>query len=166
MRQSKNKKQAKKYPVALKKTYLAMIKNAVGTEMFRSFYLIKGGKTEDDTQNGRLCCAFFVTAILYHFGLIKTPHLTVTSTQKDLEKSGWRLIPKPRTGAVLFWEKKCKNGSCNRHVGFYLGTNQAVSNMSSKGKVGQHHWTYKNKRKVEAVYWYGKLEQNGKKIDN
>ncbi|PJE59965.1 MAG: hypothetical protein COU85_00860 [Candidatus Portnoybacteria bacterium CG10_big_fil_rev_8_21_14_0_10_44_7] len=158
------------YKIALKKSYLAMIKNAVGTNMFRNFYLIKNGRVNDDTKDGQLSCALFVTAILYHFGLIKKPHLTVKSTQADLKTSGWRKIKGPKPGAVLFWEEKYNNGSANRHVGFYLGQQMAISNMASKRKPGRHHWTYNNARQVEAIYWHSELNNKqfngaGKKLD-
>lgn len=155
-----------KYRIALKETYLAMIKNAVGTNMFRNFYLIKDGKKNDDTQDGRLSCAFFASNILHFFKLIKAPHLTVSGLQKDMEKSGWQKISRPREGAVLFWEEKYGHGSRNRHVGFYVGGNHAISNMSKSKRPGQHHFTYGHTRKIEAIYWHEKLEQEGKKIDS
>lgn len=134
--------------------------------MFRNFYLIKNGQIDDDTKDGRLSCALLVTNILYHFGLIKKPHLTVKSTQLDMENSGWQKIEKPKPGAVLFWEEKYGNGSANRHVGFYLGQQMAVSNIASKKQPGIHHWTYNNTRKVEAIYWHKKLDKDGKAIDS
>ena len=149
---------AKKPKIALKDSYLAMIKNAVGSNNFRGFYLIINGKKEEVTQSGRLSCAFFASSILYFFKLIKNPHLTVSGLQKDLEKSGWKTAKRPRAGAVLVWEQIVKNGSANRHVGFYLGNDKAISNSAKERKPAMHHWTYNNKRKIEAIYWNKKLD--------
>ncbi len=147
----------KKPKIALKDSYLAMIKNAVGSNMFRGFYLVTSGRKSEITNDGRLSCAFFVSTILHFFGLVKDPHLTVAGLEKDLEKSGWKKIARPKIGAVLVWEKAYNNKTWNDHIGFYAGNDRAISNSSQNKKPTTHHWTYKGKRKIEAIYWNEKL---------
>ena len=70
------------------KSYVAVIKNSIGTKMFRNFYAEINGQKKDVLENGELSCAFFASAILHLFQLIKEPHRTVASTIKDMDKSG------------------------------------------------------------------------------
>jgi len=147
----------------LKESYLSLIENSPGTRMFVHFYgLISSQKRKskkDLTQNGLLSCAYFVSSVLKIFNLIGEIHLTVKGTLKDMEKSGWFLIKRPRKGSILLWEEKefGKNDK-HFHLGFYLGNNLAVSNSSQKKKIVFHHWTYQGRRKVIAVYWHKKLD--------
>lgn len=147
-------------------TYLAVIRNSVGTKMFRNFYMTIEGKKMDATRDGEVSCAYFVSNVLHMFSrlkLIREPHLTVTSTVKDLMENGWKEIAKPRVGAVLVWEKKLAAGSTNAHIGFYVGDDMAVSNLYTRKSPGKHHWTFggsdgKPARKVEMILWHDALE--------
>ncbi len=149
-------------------TYLAVIRNSVGSNIFRNFYLELDGVKMDATKNGVVSCAFFVSSILNmfsHLKLIKEPHLTVKSTVKDLLKSGWKEISKPRPGAVLVWEEKESHGGRNRHIGFYIGDGRAVSNDPDAGMPDMHHWTFGEKdgrpvRKVEMILCKAALEDS------
>jgi len=96
------------------------------------------------------------------FGLIKMPHATVNGTIKDLKKSGWKQIKKPKIGSVLTWEEMKLNGSINKHIGFYIGNGKAISNNYKSGTPIIHHWTFGRKngkpiRKIEAIFWNKKL---------
>jgi hypothetical protein len=82
-------------------TYLAVIKNSVGSKMFRNFYAEVNGKPTDIMKNGDVSCAFFASSILVLFKLIKETHGTVDSTINDLKESGWLEIKKPKAGSVL-----------------------------------------------------------------
>jgi len=148
-------------------TYMSLIKGAVGTDMFRHAYGTLDGKSKDLTQDGNLSCAYFPSFVLLHFGLIKEAHITVSGLVKDLEKSGWKKIRRPKTGCILVWgemdDKKDKNYSFgHEHVGFFVGNGKAISNLSSKKTPGRHHWTFgeKNgepKRRIRAMYWHEKF---------
>lgn len=145
------------------KTYIAVIKNSVGSKFFSNFYVLDSRRKVDVTKNGRLSCAWFVSAVLSLFGFIKTSHLTVKSVEKDLLKSGWREIKKPKIGSVLFWEAiDFGKGEFHRHVGFYIGDGKAISNSSQLGYPIIHHWRFidaKNKkgRCVERMLHHKKL---------
>jgi hypothetical protein len=140
-------------------SYFSAIKNSVGTKMFRNLFLNVNGKKSDVLKNGDLSCAYFVSSILYLFGLIKEKHATVDGTLMDMEKSGWREIKKPEIGSVILWETQKKH----EHLGFYLGEKSAISHRPEKRFPIKHHWTYgtdKNgnpKRKIIAFYWNKKL---------
>ncbi len=136
-------------------SYLAFIKNSVGSNLFRNVFAKVNGRKKDIANNGELSCAFFTSSILCLFQLIKNVHATVGSTIKDLKKSGWQEIKKPKIGSVLIWSKNNQH----RHIGFYLGDNKAISNGKEKGQPIIHHWTYDGERKIEAIYWHKKLEK-------
>ena len=161
-------KENRKITPLLYKNYTAVIKNSVDSRMFRHLYAKVDGKEKDLLKNGNLSCAFFASAILYWFQLIKKPHATVSGTIKDMEKSGWRKIKSPRPGSVLIWEpKEFDEGGVKAsylHMGFYIGNNRAVSNSTKVGMPKTHHWTYgakksKPTRKIEAAFWHKRLEK-------
>ncbi len=150
-------------------TYMAVIKNSVDSKMFRNSYAKINGEKTDILRNGKVSCAFFVSSILALFPLFKLikypPHGTVSGTIKDLGKSGWKKIKKPKIGSILVWEKiDLGNKDFHKHTGFYIGNNKAISTSSSKkGRPIIHHWTYgikRNKpvRKVEAIFFNKKLK--------
>jgi hypothetical protein len=160
--------------IILNESYIKTIKNSLGSNLFRNLYAYVDGKKTDIFRNGNLSCANFVSTILYRFKLIKDIHATVEGTVKDLEKSGWQTIKKPKPGAVLVWEaKKFKSNNTHKHIGFYIGKNKAISTSSNSSKKGQptlHHWTFgikkgspadkasKPVRKVEQIFWNKKLD--------
>lgn len=143
------------------KSYLKVIENSVNTNIFRNYYAKIRGKIVDAMQDGYVSCAFFVSSILLIFNLIKNVHWTVEGTVKDLENHGWYRIRKVRKGCVLVWETVIgvKDKLPHKHIGFYIGNYQAVSNNPKKGRPTCHHYTFNNKRKIEAIYWNKSLEE-------
>lgn len=155
-----------------KKNYLAQIENSVKGEnhLFRNFYVEKNGQVEDSLENGRNSCAVMVSYILYSFNSllgflgkkhwIKFTHLTVASTEKDLNESGWRQTDELKPGAVVVWERKDgHDGEPHNHIGFYVGNKEAVSNDSrDTGFPHKHHYTYNGTRKIEKIYWHDALD--------
>ena len=95
----------------LKDSYLKTLENSVGNKLFRNLYFDINGKRTDILKNGVLSCAAFVSWILKNFDLIKERHATVDGTMKDLKKSGWYKIEKPKLGSILVWEEIFLNGS-------------------------------------------------------
>ena len=135
----------------------------MGTNLFRNLFALVDGKRQDILKNGELSCAFFASAILLQFGLIKTGHTTVAGLVKDLENSDWEKITEPRPGAALIWEPLDFDGETHSHCGFYIGDDQAISNSANSGVPAQHHLTYgiedgKVGRKVVAIYWHNMLK--------
>lgn len=142
----------------LKDSYLKTIENSVGSRIFQNLYFKQGTKKIDVLQNGNLSCAVFVSSILRNFYLIKDCHTTVIGTVRDLERSGWRKVSKPKIGGVIVWGENNGPAGLHKHIGFYIGRNLVISN-SSKNKVPKkHHWTFNGKRKVEMILWNNKLE--------
>ncbi len=139
----------------LKKTYLSFIKGAVGSKSYQSNFARIKGKDQDILNKGQFSCAFFVSSVLKTFSLLSDLHTTVNGTVLDMKRNGWKLITKPRPGSVILWEEK----QGNKHLGFYIGNNKAVSNCKTKFSPCIHHWTYgiqnhKPKRKVEKIFWH------------
>ncbi len=150
-----------KIELLLKESYLAMIKNSVASNLFRNLYAKVAGRKKDVLENGQLSCAVFVSAVLFLNHLIKDNHATVIITLKDMKKSGWYKIKKPKIGSVIVWEKKkFKDGNFHTHIGFFMGKNKAISNSRTFGQPRYHHYTYHNKRKIESIWWHKKLESS------
>lgn len=147
----------------LKDSYLKAIENSVGSKLFRNLYFDIDDKKTDILKNGVLSCAFFVSWILKNFNLIKEGHAMVNGTIKDLHKSGWKKIKRPKTGAVLVWEEKTFTDGPHKHIGFYIGKNKAVSNSLKTKYPIKHHWTFgsksdKNYRRIIEIWWSKKLD--------
>ena len=144
----------KKITPLIFETYLAIINNSLKSKSFSNFYAKVNGKKVDVLRNGDLSCAFFLSSVLILFKFISKVHTTIKSTLEDLEKSGWKKISKPKIGSVLVWEKiKFPNGESNRHIGFYIGNNKAVSTNHKLGYPVKHHWKFNGKRKIENILW-------------
>ncbi len=142
------------YQIDKKKSLFVLIKNSLGIKLFQSLYFFIGHKSKDIYQKGKLSCAFYVSTILKIIGMIENVHATVEGTIKDLEKSGWYKIEKPKKGAIIVWGEN-KNG--HKHIGFYIGKNKAVSNNSFLQKPTIHSLQY-NSREIEAIYFHKDLE--------
>ena len=147
-------------------SYLAAIKNSVGSNLFRNEFYLIDGKSIDVLDDGDLSCATYVTGILYLFNLISERHTTVIETLKDLSASGWYELKRPRPGAVIHWGfMKRDDGTqgTHHHVGFWLDPDTAVSNDSGTRVIWKHHPTYgmlpngEAKRDILAYYWHKKL---------
>lgn len=145
-------------------SYLAVIKNSVGSRMFRNLYASVAGVTTDVSRDGQLSCAFFVSSVLTMLALIKSSHATVTSTVQDLRESGWQEIPtntqEPPVGSVIVWEKIDFGGNnLHGHIGFYIGNNTAISNDEATGVPATHPWL-STKRKIEFIFYHPKLSES------
>ncbi len=133
-------------------TYISVIKNSVGSNMFRNLFIDLEGKKIDATEDGNLSCAFFVSAVLHMFGYIKGIHATVNGTLKDMKESGWVVIDKPVVGSVILWGESL-DSSGHRHVGFYVGEGKTISNNSKSKVPVEHDLDFEGKRKIEEILW-------------
>lgn len=142
-----------------KDTYLTFVKGAVASKSYQKIFAKINGKKVNLVKNGRLSCAFFVSSVLKTFGLISELHATVAGTIKDMREKGWYVIKRPRVGSVILWEQK----QGNKHLGFYIGKDKAISNSTKRRFPVIHHWTYgtqnhKPKRKVEKIFWHNSIK--------
>jgi hypothetical protein len=136
------------------KTYLSLIKNSVGTKMFRNYYASVDAKNLDITRGGEISCAFYASSVLTLAGLLDGVKVTVHRTISAMEKAGWHKVAKPKAGDVIIWgETIFLGGDVHKHLGFYVGGNKAVSNSSVKKIPVQHHWTFgaRNGKPVRAI---------------
>ena len=146
----------------LKDSYLKAIENSVGSDLFKNAYLEVNKKKVDVLNNGQFSCAVFVSWILRIFYLIEEGHATVEGAVKDLEKSGWYKIKKPKVGTILVWEKMKLNGTINEHIGFYISEDKAISHSRDAKTPVKHHWTFglkngKPARRIVEIWWNDKL---------
>ena len=143
-------------------TYLAMINNAVGSQMFKNGYASFDGVKKDVLNDGELSCAMFVTSILAIFNLIDEPHATVKSTVVKMEAAGWQKTEELKPGSVLVWEAvDFGGGDLHTHIGFYIGNDEAVSNDFRTKKIIKHHFKYVGdelgERAITGIYYQPKF---------
>ncbi|TSC91812.1 MAG: hypothetical protein CEN90_276 [Parcubacteria group bacterium Licking1014_17] len=160
-----SKKNKAKVKILLLESYLAAIKNSVGSKTYRSLLAEINGKKIDIAGNGSYSCALFASSILFVFKLIKDMHATVNSLAKDLETFGWQEIKNPKIGSILIWDEiyDNKSGKVHKHAGFYIGNNKAISNSEAKKSPQIHHLTYGERngqpvRKITKIFWHKKLD--------
>ncbi|MEK7103397.1 MAG: hypothetical protein AAB870_03560 [Patescibacteria group bacterium] len=135
-------------------TYLAIIKNSLGSIMFRNFYAKVDGKKTDIMRNGELSCALYVSSLLVLFKFIGKVHGTVDSTVKDMKESGWKEIKKPKIGSVIVWESMdFGDNDIHKHIGFFVDGDKAISNSYRLGYPVEHSWDFDSQRKVEIILW-------------
>lgn len=153
-------------PLALLTSYMAMIRNSVGSHQYRKLFVEDSDREVDVIGNGDLACAFFVSALLSFFNLTKGGgHTTVDMTIADLLDSGGYEITKLCPGSIIVWARKlCTDGVQHRHIGFFIGDDQAISNDAKKRSPQRHHYTYGERfghpvRKIEAIYFHPLLEK-------
>jgi len=147
--------------ILLYDSYLKMIRNSVGTKMFRNLYLAKGSRKIDATEDGNLSCAFFVSNLLLIWGLISEGHATIKGTVKDMGKNGWKKISEKEMGPgdIIVWkDKKAEKGKIHSHIGFFIGRKEAISHSDGVKAISSHHWTYDDKRKITVIYRYSKFK--------
>ena len=155
------KQKTKKADIQLlkKDTYLVMIQNAAGSQLWKNNYALVNDKKTDIVHNGNTSCAFFVSSILKLFNLIQDMHLTVRGLEKDLQKSGWKSIPvspnMPK-GSILIWEKQ----GGHFHSGFYIGNKKAVSIWVYHSFPVIHNWkAYGKHREIIRAYTHQFLQK-------
>lgn len=147
------------YKILTKDNYLQMIKNSVGTSLFKNFYAEVDGVKKDIAENGNLSCALYVSNILLINKLIGEGHANVKSTIVDMKKSGWQEISELKLGAVLYWEAVDFGATgMHEHIGFYIGNNTAVSNNSNTGSISVHSHDFDGTRKIKNIFWHEKLD--------
>lgn len=140
-------------------TYLARIHNSVSSKTVKSVFALVDGKKKDILENGRIACSLYVSSLLVIHKLIPEIHATVDSTVTALKKAGWKKISKPRIGCLIIWEKvDFGKNDLHKHIGFYIGNQEAISNSSKKGYPVKHNFTYNGKRKIELLLWHAKLK--------
>jgi hypothetical protein len=134
------------------KTYLQVIHNSVGSNMFRNFYVATTAKGEFDALNaGEDACAFYVSSILVIFRKISAVHGLVERVIEDMRQSGWSAVSEPEIGDVLVWEGRDDTAG-KTHIGFYVGNNKAISNSSTQKTPIEHHMNFgKMNRKIIHV---------------
>lgn len=144
----------------LRDTYLQMIKNSVGSNLFRNLYAEIDGTKRDILRDGNLSCNFFVSSILWHFKLLKEgPHANTVGFLRDLEASGWYKVEEPREGDVILWEPKLGiSGETHPHTGFYIGNHRVITNNDTVRTPIEEDLTYGTnengtpKRAITAIY--------------
>ena len=135
------------------KSFLKVVRNSVGSDMFRNFYVETPGKGEFDAlDDGGNSCAFYVSCVLVIFKKISAVHGLVGSVVEDLKKSGWIEVKQPKAGDVLVWEAQEFPDGLHEHIGFYVGNNRAVSTSRSKKAPIEHDINFgEDKRKIVQI---------------
>ena len=143
------------------KSYLALIRNSLGSQIFQNFYLTIDGEKKDVMQGGVLSCAFFVSTITTILGLTQRMHGTVQGVLQDLKNSGWQEIKDVRPGAILVWETVIDyDDEIHSHIGFCLDDTTAISNSSMQKVPVQHHITFAGTRNIVSILWHPLISED------
>jgi hypothetical protein len=135
------------------KSYLQLIRNSIGSNLFRNFYVHTDEQGDFDAlDDGNNSCAFFVSSILVLCKKLGGIHGTVENTVKDLQESGWLTVVEPHPGDVLVWEARKFDDGLRSHIGFSLGNGRAVS-TSRRQKAPLEHDEYfgEENRKIVQI---------------
>lgn len=148
------------------KSYITTIRNSVGTRTFRQLYLYDkdADRVVEVLQNGNLACAYFVSSILHHFGLLGGFLVNVDETVVAMKLQGWQTVEKPVPGSVIVWDKKCfkKSGKCHKHIGFFIKPGRAVSNSSGRKYPAIHGLRPDGRKIVEILFYPPLYEMKGR----
>ncbi len=136
------------------KTYMQVIHNSIGSNLFRNFYVHTGESGDFDAlDDGNNSCAFFVSAILVLFKQLEGIHGTVEGTVNDLLVSGWVEVDKPQEGDVLVWEARQFDDGLKEHIGFSLGSDRAISTSWAKKTPIEHDLNFgESNRKLTRIF--------------
>lgn len=136
------------------KSYMQVIHNAVGSNLFRNFYVHTEAQGDFDAlDDGNNSCALFVSSILVLFKKLSGIHGTVASTVKDLHESGWIVVDTPQRGDVLLWEAREFNDGLKQHIGFSLGNGRAVSTSRLEKTPVEHNEHFgEDNRKIIRIF--------------
>ncbi len=163
---AKNAKKVKVEPLILE-SYLSLARASAGSKMFRRYYAKVNGQKMEVLRDGRLSCAFHISAILKTFSLIGEVQITIHRLIDELLRSGWRPVKKSRPGAVIIWKEKLASqkrmkkdaavySSKVKHAGIDVGQGRAVHNDGdAKRTPVLSKITY---RPVEIIFWNKKLD--------
>ena len=134
------------------KSYIQLIHNSVGSNLFRNLYVETPERGEFDAlDDGYNSCAFYVSSVLVIFKKLSGIHGTVVSTIRDLTESGWHEVSKPQAGDVLVWEAQQFDDGLKEHIGFSLGNGRAVSTSWANKAVVVHDDVFDGKRKITKI---------------
>jgi len=132
------------------KNYLATIKALPNSQLFRHIYVVgEKGNEFDAIDDGNLSCALVVSSVLLLFGWIDRTHATVQSTISALAENGWRETKEPQAGDIIFW---LAGETSSQHIGFYIDSNSAISNVAAKRVPGEHKLKISDGRMPTAFY--------------
>lgn len=156
-------------------SYLSMIRASVWVPIRRHLRVTKeNGQELDILGDGNISCAYFVSCILKTFHLTGATFANVLSLEKHLLEFGWSAYPSVDTiddlppWSLIIWDKQQwsiqediygKTKDTNYHIGFYIGDQQAISNMSDgfyrwkepPFAPAIHHRTYNNTRTIRSI---------------
>lgn len=144
------------------KTYLQVIRNSVGSKMFRNFYVETTKRGEFDAlDDGENSCAFYVSSVLVIFKKISGVHGLVSRVVDDMKVSGWTAVDEPQVGDVLVWEAEEHHDGWHEHIGFYIGKNRAISTSSSAKTPIEHDVKFGDaNRKISQIFRMDKWDDN------
>lgn len=122
--------------------------------MFRNWYVrTADGEEIDAMRDGEDSCAFYVSGLLRMLDKVVSIHGTIASTVKDLEDSGWQVVNESKPGDVLVWEEQRFGDRTQRHIGFYVGGNKAVSTSWTQKVVIEHDKNFgEQNRQIEQIF--------------
>lgn len=173
-----------------KETYLALIKNSIGSEMFSDLFFMNNSdeffesisphSIVNVSKSGQLSCPYYVSSILHLIGgVIDAPHATIGGTLRAMTARGWQEISPEEglmPGDVVVWEKKADDGlghyaDGHEHIGFILDKDTATSSSSRQKKIISHDPEFRNmgpdtkERKIIKIFAHPELSDRWEDIE-
>ena len=157
------------------KTYLSMIQSSIGSSLWKHLYITKQDwNSTDILQDWNISCGYFVSSLLKQFNLSPASYANTKSLYQALLDYGWKEVHRGGKteniplGSLIIWgekqgtEKKDIYGntiSGHIHIGFYIGGDRGVSNMSDGFRDDNqppktpalHHYTYNDTRTITSI---------------
>ena len=134
-------------------SYIQLIRNSIGSNLFRNFYVEVPERGKFDAiDDGYNSCAFYVSAVLVVFKKLSGIHGTIDSTIKDLKESGWIQVNNPKEGDVIVWEAQQFDDGLKEHIGFSLGNCKAISISWTNKTPIEHSDTFDGKRNIVSIF--------------
>ena len=153
MKKTNTKQQTDKPERLYFKSFIQLLHNSIGTNLFRNFYVKTVERGEFDAfDDGDNSCAFYVSAVLTIFNKLNGIHGTIASTINDLQESGWDKVNEPKEGDVIVWEAQQFDDGLKEHIGFSIGNGKAISISRVNKTPLEHSDTFGGKRKIISIF--------------
>ena len=162
-------------PLMIQSAYPQYFRSMIGCSAYSHLPILRSDGKIDVAFNGRHSCAYFVTAVLHHFGLIDHWNQWVREVPPLLRTAGWYEISASSisVGDIIIYVEYAGT----QHIAFYDGDEQAISTallpeqfeLSVEEQRGahrtpqRHHWLYEGRpdgpRQVESIWTHKVLQQ-------
>lgn len=139
-----------KYSSALSRKYIETVMGSVNSLKYRQHHVLTSdGITQTVFADSGVASAYHVSSILNSLQLsLGEIRLNILDILADLEVSAWERTKTLSKGAVVVWEPySYVSGKPRQHIGFYIGNDRAVSNISDAHIPTEHDVYFRDEKR-------------------